>query len=166
MAKRVLGVASIKLGAIAVGGGMGTSLAAIGDTVLNTATFFNEEGTTTDFFAEESDTAIESILSEAGATRFNFSSHNLDADTLVLLFGGTKTTGPPVTYEPPSALVAKELSIEIIDKKGHKFELVRVSVKAKFAVNFNKTSLGQVDITGTLLTPTDGTSKPFKITYA
>lgn len=166
MAKRVLGVASIKLGAIAGDGGMGTALTAIGDTVIGSAILENAEGTTTDFFSEESDTPIESILSEQGSTTFTWSTHNLEADALVSLFGGTKTTGPPVTWEPPDVLGTKELSVEVIDKKGNKFELVRVSIKPKFTINFNKTSLGQVDIVGTILTPTKENTKPFKITYA
>lgn len=166
MAKRVLGVASIKLGAIAGDGGMGTSLTQIGDTVPGSAILENAEGTTQDFFSEESDTPIESIISEAGTTTFNFSTMNLDADSLVLLFGGTKTTGPPVKWEPPATLGTKELSIEVIDRKGNKFEFVRVSVKPKFTVNFNKTALGQVDIVGTILTPTKAATAAFTITYA
>lgn len=165
MAKRFLGVASIKLGAIAADGGMGTSLTAIGDTVLNSAVFETAEGTKTDLFGEESDTPLESIT-QAGVTTFSFSSHNLDADSLILLFGGTKTTVAPFTWEPPAAIAAKELSIEVIDKKANKLEMVRVSVSASFAVNFNKTSLGQVNVVGTVLTPTKAGTAAFKITYA
>jgi hypothetical protein len=166
MSKHALGLASIKLSAIAGDGGMGTSLTAVGDTVLGTAVFGSENGTTTDIFTEESDTAIESILSQAGTTTLTWSTNNIEADNMVKFFGGTKTTGPPVTYEPPNTFAAVELSIEVIDKKGNKLEIVRASVKPQLAINFNKTTLGAISIVATVLLPTKAATQPWKFTYA
>lgn len=163
---RVLGLANIKLGAIEEDGGMGETLVAIGDTVPGTCTFEEEEGTTQDFFSEELSTAIESIISEPGVERVNWSTTNLDADNLVRLFGGTKTTGPPVTYEPPASKVDIELSLEITDKKGNKIEFPRVKINAQKAIAFNKTALGQLNVTATVLVPTKENTAPWKITYA
>lgn len=166
MAKRTLGLVSIKIGDIAGDGGMGTVLAAIGDTVPGTCVFGNEEGTTQDFFSEESDIAIESVESEPGTTTLTWSTYNLEADVMVSLFGGTKDAGPPVVYNPPDQIADVEKSIEVVDKKGNKLEIVRANIRATKAVNFNKTALGQIDIVATVLVPTKAATKPWTLTYA
>ena len=166
MAKHTLGLASLKIGAVAGDGGMGTSLTAIGDTVPGTAIFSNEEGTTTDFFSEEADVPIESVESEPGTTTLVWSTYNLDADAMVALFGGTKSSGPPVTYVPPDTIADIVGSIEVTDKKGNKLEIVRANIKAKKSINFNKTALGQIDVVATVLVPTKAATKPWTLTYA
>lgn len=165
MSKRILGLVTIKLSAIAVDGGMGISLTAIGDTVPGSLVFEEAEGTKTEMFVEELDTAVESI-NTPGIESVKWSTNNLDPDVMVKLFGGTKTIGPPLTYEPPDTRGDIELSLEIIDKKTNKFEFVRVKIAAKKAIAFNKTALGQIDIVATVLTPTKAATKPWKITYA
>lgn len=78
------------MGPIASDGDAGLALVAIGDTVAGTAVLETAEATVTDFKIEESDSPIMSIKTEADKITVNWSTNNLDADTLVKAFGGTK----------------------------------------------------------------------------
>lgn len=93
MAKYKLGLVSMRMGDIAGDGGMGTDLAAIGDTVAGTAKMSTTAAQTTDFKIEESDSPILSIKSEADKIDITWSTYNNSADTLVKMFGGTKVAG-------------------------------------------------------------------------
>lgn len=166
MAKIGIGLASLKMGPIAGDGGMGTSLTLLGYTVADTAVLATEAGTTTDFKIEEQDDPVYSILSEKGRTTLSWSSYDVDADTLVRLFGGTKTVGPPEVWEAPAATPEIEQSIETVMKAGGKIEIPRAKVVANFQWNLQKTKLAQIDIVATLLTPTKPATGPMKITDA
>jgi hypothetical protein len=89
MAKKVFGLASLKIADIASDGGMGTSLTTIGETVSGTAVMAQEDNTTTDFTIEESSSPIESIVSAEGKITFAWSSYNISYQNLKKLFGGT-----------------------------------------------------------------------------
>lgn len=88
--KYKIGLVAMKLGAIAGDGGMGTSLAAIGDTVAGSAKMETTEATTTDFNIEESSSPVMSIKTDADKMLVTWSTFNNNADTLVKMFGGTK----------------------------------------------------------------------------
>src|SRR5688572_16446799 len=103
MAKTAVGLTTLKMGAIAGDGGMGTSLTQLGHTVADTAVLSTEQGTTTDFKVEEQDDPVYSIQSEKGRTTLAWSSYDVDAETLVRLFGGTRTAGPPEVWEAPAS---------------------------------------------------------------
>jgi hypothetical protein len=96
MAKKVFGLASCKIASIASDGGMGTALNTVGETVSGTATMTSEDNTVTDFTIEESDSPVESIVSEAGKITFAWSSYKVDYNTLVKLLGGTGNLPRPV----------------------------------------------------------------------
>lgn len=169
MAKRSLGLATLKLGNIAGDGGMGTSLTAIGDTVQDTAVLSNDENQLTDFFSEEQDDPVESIVSQKGKFTLSWSSYNVDPDIMVKLFGGTKTGDGGVTpykWAAPASIPDVEQSIELVDKKGNKIEIVRAKLTSKLQWNFKKTALAQIDIVATVLTPTKANTAPYSITYA
>lgn len=91
MAKKIFGLAAVEMGAIAGDGGMGTVLEAVGETVSETATLTQEDNTTTEFKIEESDSPVESLVSEVGAVTFAWSSYKVDAATAYKFFGGTAT---------------------------------------------------------------------------
>lgn len=91
MAKHTFGLASVEMGDIANDGDMGTVLEQVGETVFGTATLTAEDNTTTDFYAEEVDTPVESVVSQYGKKTLNWSSYNVSADQMVKFFGGTKT---------------------------------------------------------------------------
>src|SRR5438045_1816605 len=89
MAKKVFGLASVKVSDIASDGGMGTSLITVGETVKGTAKFSQEDNTTTEFDIEESDSPVESVISGVGKLSFAWSSYNIKYYILKKLFGGT-----------------------------------------------------------------------------
>lgn len=96
MAKKIFGLASAKIAPIASDGGMGTALETIGETVSGTATMSQDDNTVTDFKIEESDSPVESIVTETGKIAFNWSSYNVAYATLVKLLGGTGNLPRPV----------------------------------------------------------------------
>jgi hypothetical protein len=166
MPKTKIGLTSIKTGAIAGDGGMGTSLSDIGYTVADTAILATEQGTTTDFKIEEQDDPVYSILSEKGRTTLSWSTYDVDAETLVRLFGGTRTAGPPEKWEAPATTPELEQSIEANMKDGGKIEIVRAKIVSNFQWNLQKTKLAQIDIVATVLTPTKANTPSIAITDA
>lgn len=91
MAKYGLGLVSVEMGAIAGDGGMGTVLEAIGNTFQGTATLTTEDPQTTDFFIEEQDDPIESVVTQKGVTSLALSCVDVKASTLQKFFGGSVT---------------------------------------------------------------------------
>ncbi len=91
MAKHTFGLVGIKMGAVANDGGMGTSLDTIGETVKGTAVMTTTEPTKQDFKIEEADAPIESVVTDPGTIEMNFSTYNVDGNTLYKMFGGTYT---------------------------------------------------------------------------
>ena len=163
---RTIGLTSIKVGAIAGDGGMGTSLAILGKTAKGTAKLTTADPTVTDFFSEEDILPVEHSA-DAGATTFNFAIMDFAPATLVKIFGGTATgTGDTATWEAPSQYAEIELSLEITTKKGIIYAYPRVKIVAKFNVDFGSTAIGMIDIIATPLTPTKAGTAFCKISKA
>lgn len=249
----MLGLVTIKIAPVANDGGMGTELVTIGDTVKDSCVFSEGDPTKQEFFVEEQDDAIESIITQKGIESVSWSTNNLHGRNLSLIFGGTHTphksiatvgtltpgsaytngvytkvpltggtgkeaeatvtvaggvvTAVAITYggegytagddlsalaadiggtgtgfaievstlnnsntqstwEPPDSQNELERSVEIVDRKGNKVEIVRVKLAPKKTFSFQSTALGKVDIVGTILVPTKTNTKKFKITYA
>jgi hypothetical protein len=89
MAKKSIGLTSLRLGAIAGDGGMGTALSELGATVGDSAALTTAEGTKTDFIIEESDNPFYSIESAPGAKTLAWSTYNVDLDVLARLWGNS-----------------------------------------------------------------------------
>lgn len=89
MAKKLIGLASIRMGALASNGSMGTALTQVGATVSDTAAITTEEGTNTDFGIEESDSPFYSYESTPGKLVFNWSTYDVSLDTAARFFGGS-----------------------------------------------------------------------------
>ncbi len=104
MAKKSIGLASIKMGEIATDGGMGTVLTAVGATVADSAQITTDEGTTTDFNIEESDAPFYSIVSTAQKQSLTWSTFDVDLTTMARFYGGVVTAGAPDTWEMPDTL--------------------------------------------------------------
>jgi hypothetical protein len=166
MAKHTFGLVNVEIGAIAGDGGMGTVLTPVGETVLGTMQMGQEDPTTTDFSIEESDSPVESVVTTPGVLTVAWSCYNLDADTMVKFFGGTKVTGPPVTWSAPDTFADVEVSLKITDKKGNVFAMPRVKIRAKLSASFRKDALGQIDLIATILQPTKVAEPRIKVTYA
>jgi hypothetical protein len=164
MGKYKIGISTIKIGAIAGDGGMGTSLTVVGDTVAGTASLITEEGTKTDFKIEEADDPVYSILSEKGKITLAWSTYANDAATLEKFFGGTVTAGPPEKWAAPDSLPELEKSVEVTLKSGGKIEIVRAKLISKINWPLDKTKMAQIDITASILKPTKAATASMTVT--
>lgn len=165
-----LGLVTIKMGAIAGDGGMGTALTALGDTVQDSAQLTSGDDTVQDFNIEEEDDPVQSIVSQKGKKTLAWSCYNVDGAQLEKFFGGTYTaynaTGPVhETWEAPAVAPTLEVSIEITDKKSNVVSIVRAQVSAKFNWSFSKSKLAQIDLSADILTPTKADTAPMTVTY-
>ncbi|MHA4844415.1 hypothetical protein ACX0G7_09635 [Flavitalea antarctica] len=157
MGKYKLGLVNIKMGDVAGDGGMGTSLAAVGDTVAGTAVLTTEEAQTTDFKIEESDSPVMSIKTEADSMNLAWSTYANDAATLEKLFGGTIVAaagGTGELWKAPDSIPEIEASIEVEWKQGGKLRIARAKVTAALNMSFKRDTLSQIDITASILQPT------------
>lgn len=149
-----IGVGEIAIGAIAADGGMGTTLAPLGYTEEGSAAINMDDPTETEFNVEELDTPIH-IESKAGKIALAFKIANPDEDTLVSVFGGTKTgTGATAVYSWPLTPVSIERSIKFTPKQGIGLNIPRAKITAKFSSEIGRAALLGVEVTGTVLQPT------------
>jgi hypothetical protein len=164
MSERIsIGLKSLKIGNIAVDGGMGTSLTALAGTFEDTATIIQEEGETTEFFIEESDDPIES-LTKKGGTNIEWSIADMTPATLVKVLGGEVTgTGDAAKWNAPADVPSIEQSLEIISKKNIKYEFARVKIEARLDVNLSKKNVALVRVKAKVLTPTKAGVAPIVV---
>lgn len=160
-----LGLVTIKMGAIAGDGGMGTSLSTLGDTVQGSAQLTQEDPTTTDFNIEEEDDPILTLVTTKGKISLAWSCYNVDGGQLEKFFGGTYTAGPPASFKMPASIPELYQSLELTDKNGNIVEIVRAKITAKFNWSFSKDRLAQVDLVATVLTPTKSNTPAIQIKY-
>ena len=157
MAKKAIGLKTLKMGEIEADGGMSLTLTQIGATVKDTASLTTTEGTKTDFEIEEEDSPYFSIESTPGKKVLAWSIYDVDLDTLARFWGGVVNAaagGVGRSWDMPDSLPVIERSIEIVTKDDWTLKIPRVSLTAHLQWNLQKTKLAQVDLSGTILTPT------------
>ncbi|MDR7818705.1 hypothetical protein RIU47_08815 [Riemerella anatipestifer] len=149
-----IGLASIKIGEIASDGGMGTSLEQIGVTNQGSCKINFEDAEKKEFFVEEYDDPFHVEYTQ-GKINIQYQIANPDIDTIVKVFGGSKSgSGPSEVYKAPNQSVTIERSMEMTPKKGLGFKFPRVSITAKFTPDIGKENLLMLDITASVLRPT------------
>lgn len=147
------GIASITMGAIAADGGMGTTLASLGFTEEDSVKFNFEDAEKKEYFAEEVDSAF-FTSTKAGKKTIEFTIANPDVDTLVAVFGGSKTgTGPAAVYNDPAVVPIIEQSLKITPKVGLGFNFPRVLVTAKLTDAMGRNALLGVSVSCSVLQP-------------
>jgi hypothetical protein len=162
---RSIGIKSLKIGDILPDGGMATTLAALAITFQGSAILETGDPTVTNFFGEESDDPIETT-STPGVTTLKWAITDFDPDTLVKVFGGTKSGTTPEKWLAPAAEASIEKSIELISKKDLHFEIPRAKIMAKLSANLGKENLAQIVITATVLVPTKADLSKLTIFYS
>lgn len=156
------GIQKIEISAIGADGDVGTAFKALGYTVEGTANLTTEDPTETEFLVEEVDTAIDTDVKE-GSMSVNFTVADPDEDTLVEVFGGTKTgTGDDAVYEYPAVLPVIEKSIKLTPRKGLGIVITRAKLTAKFSSDIGRGKLMGIEVSGKVLQPTSATAKKFK----
>ncbi len=158
---RSIGLASIKLGAIAGDGGIGTSLTVLGVTYQDTAELVREDPEITEIYSEENDEP-EEVLETKGPALVRWSIMNVDPDEVVRVLGGEVTGTAPKVYNSPVSKAPIELSIEIVTRSGLKIEIPRAKINAKENFQFRKKGVLLIDIEARILTPTKSNTSPIK----
>jgi hypothetical protein len=149
-----VGITSIKIGAIAGDGGMGTSLTSLGSTFEGTVNFEQDDAAVTEFYSEEADDPIYQSK-KAGLKKFNWAIVDWTPENMVRGFGGTVTgSGESAVWHSPSTLPTVEMSVEIITTSLTKYEITRASLVAKISASLGRSSMGQMPIVATVLAPT------------
>jgi hypothetical protein len=162
-----IGLAKITVGAVGNNtDSMPTAMEQLGRTFKGSAQLTSDDDTVTDFFVEEEEDPIDSVVSQKGSTKLTFSVAEWDADSLVKIFGGTKKTGTKTidgktynaveSYIAPSEQVQKEMAIRVISLLDVVVDIPRAKVTAKFTWNLARTELAKIDITAKILSPASG----------
>lgn len=160
---RTIGLTSLKMGDIAVDGGMGTVLTEVGKILKDSCELTQDDSSVTDFNCEELDDPIESI-EILGKRTLKFAIADYTPATLERILGGQATgVAPADEWSAPSTSPGIEQSFEIITPKGVKFEIVRATVRGKLTAKFSKTGLAQIDVTCQILTPTKAATAPITL---
>lgn len=161
MAKLQYGLKSLKMGAIAVDGGMGTSLTDLGGTLEGSATLTTDDGETITINTEESDFAAIQF-NTPGETKVVFDILDMTPDNVAKVLGGTVTgTGDAAVYKAPSGSVDIEQSLEIVTKNDFKWQFPRVKVSAKLNATLSKKDVYKVTVTCVVLKPTKEGEAPY-----
>jgi len=163
---RLVGLESIRIGAVGASGAMGTTLTTIAYTVPDSAHLIVEVPGMTDLFVEESDLPDIQILGTSKKT-IEFATRDMSTGVLIEAFGGSATAG--VWSAAVTAAVIKERCIEAISKtingKKLKIEMPRTSVKTGGDLKFAKTESGQITFSCDVLIPASSTQiSPMVIT--
>lgn len=160
--KRSIGLLSIEIGDIAVDGGMGTVLAALGVTFQDSCELAQGEPEIIEINSEENDEPEEIITGKSVKT-LKWSIINVAPDALLKVLGGTVTgLAPDETWESPRSTEIIEKSIRIKTKTLETIDIVRTRIVAKLAWKFSKKDVNKVDITAYILIPTKAATAPIK----
>lgn len=154
-----IGISKIELSDIASDGDVGTAFAALGMTQEGTCKLNFADGTLQELKVEEKDTAADSVLI-AGEKSVDFTVADPDEDTLVSVFGGTKSgTGLTTKYKSPLTTVSIEKSLKITPKVGLGHIFPRVLITAKLTPDAGKANWIGVAVSCKVLAPKkDGVS--------
>lgn len=163
--KYTLGLSKIEIGDILPDGGMGTSLSQWGYTSEGGVVVATDDPEVTEFFIEESDTAVVTSSKE-GKTTLKWSIPDADHETLANTMGGTVTgTTPNRTWKAPDALPTIEKSIKITPKQGFgSYNVARASIVCKQSATFSNKTLFAIEVTATVLLPTKSGEPKITIT--
>lgn len=161
MAKKIYGLASLKMGGINSTTGLPENLADVGDVFKNSCLFGEEDGQVTEHRSEFSQFPIVKV-NELGTTTLQFRLMDMEADEIVALKGGTVTAGDssPNVYNSPSDIVNIEKSFEITTDDGTVITINRGDVMAKVNSALSKQGLTTLDVVVTVLQPNVGTDVP------
>jgi len=160
--KRSIGLLSIEVGAIAVDGGMSTTVAALGVTYLDSCELAQGEPEIIEINSEENDEPEEIIAGKSTKT-LKWSIINVSPTALAATLGGTVTgTGATEAWEAPSATTLIEKSVRIKTKSGETIDMPRCRIISKLAWKFSKKDVNKIDITAYILNPTKAATAPIK----
>lgn len=160
--QRSIGLTSLKIGAIAGDGGMGASLTQV-NTVKDTVKITSSDPDIKEFYEEEVTDPVYVITTKDPSLTLEFSIYDIQPDTLISFFGGTKA-GTPEVWTPPATYAQVEKSIEITSLTGVVLKIVRAKLLPQFDWNVSRQELSMVKIKAVILTPTKAATAAYTIT--
>lgn len=149
------GLTKIEMGDIAGDGGMGATLADIGDPYEGTVEITHDDPTITEFKSETKDDAI--LTTEKGGKKtVKFSIVDMTPTNLAKFLGGTAGAISTTfnTLKLPDSLPVIEKSFKFTTKDGGYIQIPRLKIVAKVNMKFSSANMLMVDVVGTVLTPT------------
>lgn len=151
---RLLGVAKIEIGTIAVDGDVSAAFASPGNIYKDTAEITQEQDADTEHFCEEQDEAF-AIVPGTKKTKIKFAVTDFTPAALVALLGGTATgVAPNNSWTAPATTDIIEKSVKVTPKSGKTITFPRVSLRAMINYKLAKSGIAQVMVEGTVMTPT------------
>lgn len=151
---RLLGVAKIEIGTIAVDGDVSAAFASPGNIYKDTAEITQEQEADTEHFCEERDEAF-AIVPGTKKTKIKFAVTDFTPAALAVLLGGTATgVAPNDSWTAPATTDIIEKSVKITPKSGKTITFPRVSLRAMINYKLAKSGIAQVMVEGTVMTPT------------
>ncbi len=170
MAKALKGYKAFRIGAIAVDGGMGTVLVALGTTVKGSVSVTSTEAQTKDFLIEESSQPFDSSVTQDPTMEGTLEIYDVSPETAVKLFGGTATSvGSGSTkksvYTPPLAYSQNEVSAELESLTGSILAMVRVQLLPVWQLFFQNEELGKITVNFKVLAPTKAATAAWTLSH-
>jgi len=164
---RLIGLTSIKIGAIPASAAMGATVVTISAIVPDSAHLVFEPPGVTDLYVDDEDLPDIQILGSSKKT-IEFATRDMGTTVLIEAFGGAAAAAV-WSMATSGAVNIKERCIEALSKsyngKQLKIEIPRVSVHAGGDLRFTKTESGQISFSCDVLIPASSTKiSPMVIT--
>ena len=159
------GVASVEMGDINAGTGLGENYADIGKVYKDTAKLITADANVTEHFSErDKDPVI--VVVEDGAMELELSIMDMGADNIVKYLGGTVTdnAGGKNVWNKPRAHVNIEQAFKFTTDDGTIYEFLRCKVIGKLESEFTRKGTAVVKLMLKVLTPLVAAVPPLKIT--
>ena len=159
---RLEGLKCVEVAKLGSNGETGTDWVQVGDTVPDSFGINKADDTTTEEFIEESDAAIDEITSQKGIRSITWQTKNVHPDVFKTIARGEFDN---LAWAEESTEEAKELSVRATSMNGIQVVFNRVKIRINGDLNFQKSALAKLTITGKQLAPLLSSEKTFKIIY-
>lgn len=170
MAKYVYGIASVKYGTVeppGVGPLMpsATGMTNWAQTVKGSLTISEDESTTTEFFVEETTTAVHSVVTDAGQLKVTWRAYDVTPTLVEVMKGGDASgNGVYLDYYGPETVEAKELALQVTTTDGTIFEIPKASCLGRFDSVVGRENLLEMEVVATALSPgASVTNWPYRV---
>jgi hypothetical protein len=170
MAEYIYGIASVKYGTVEPCTTVPLMPAATGMTqwaytVKGSLTISEDESTTTEFFVEETTTAVHSIVTDAGQLKVTWRAYDITPALVAVMKGGTASgNGVYNYYYGPDTVDAQELALEVTTTDGSVFSIPKASCLGRFDSVVGRENLLEMEVVATALDPGSTVEKwPYRI---
>ena len=157
MGKYSIGAKKLRIGDVGAAGIMGTGLTAY-KPYKGTVNLTEEDPTNTPHHAENA-RYPDVVVTENGATNFNFEIHDMSAANLAKFVGGEASTD---TWTSGTDHFQIEQSVEIDTIFEETWQIPRMMLTGTITWNANRTDIARIKVSGMVLQPEDDSTLPLK----